>query len=132
ILVVLAALLHDIGKATIGFQNKLFHRGKPKADPYRHEWLSLRLFQAMIHGCSNDEEWLERLISFPGYMEQNPDWLDVLVNDGKGQHYRLHKMPPLAQLISWLVVTHHRLPTYEMEYYKEARRLQRASDSCAE
>src|SRR5690606_38049922 len=67
-----------------------------------------------------------------GYMEQNPDWLDVLVNDGKGQHYRLHKMPPLAQLISWLVVTHHRLPTYEMEYYKEARRLQRDSDSWGE
>lgn len=52
----LAALLHDLGKATGFFQNKLKASGKASADPFRHEWLSLRLFQVMIAGCRTDAE----------------------------------------------------------------------------
>src|SRR5690606_28949883 len=125
IVAVLAALLHDIGKATIGFQNKLLNskRGK-QGDPYRHEWISLRLFQAMIYGCKSDEEWLNRLISFDAFMVDNPSWLSLLPNDSiaGSKPQRLNELPKLAQLIAWLIVTHHRLPTYKPENYKTAQR----------
>ena len=67
----LAALLHDLGKATGFFQNKLKTR-TPSADHYRHEWLSLRLFQAMIEGCRTDAEWLGRLKNWPQYLAKHP------------------------------------------------------------
>ncbi|EIF44408.1 CRISPR-associated helicase Cas3 family [gamma proteobacterium BDW918] len=123
IVAVLAALLHDIGKATVGFQNKLFSPSdKFKGDPYRHEWISLRLFQAMIYGCNTDEQWLSRVMDFDSYIQGNPDWLKHLPNDDEGNPRRLDKLPPLAQLIAWLVVTHHRLPTYKPTRYARSQR----------
>ena len=133
IVAVLAALLHDIGKATLGFQNKLNPGAKKNyGDPYRHEWISLRLFQAMIDGCKDDESWLKRLANFPGFMQENPNWLNVLANDSTKENLQnlvtlspLAKLPPLAQLIGWLVVTHHRLPFYEgVNYSKSSSRTQ--------
>ncbi|MDB9814774.1 HD domain-containing protein, partial [bacterium] len=73
ILSVLAALLHDIGKATVGFQRKLEKTASIKmGDPYRHEWISLHLFVAMIAGCTSDEDCLKRLATFSEYMEEVP------------------------------------------------------------
>lgn len=55
----LAALLHDLGKASRAFQGRL--RGKTTGpNLYRHEWVSLRLFQAFV-GQDEDEAWLARL-----------------------------------------------------------------------
>lgn len=125
---VLAALLHDIGKATLGFQKKLLETNpKHRGDPYRHEWISLRLFQAMIHGCSDDTAWLERLMNFDDFMDQTPDWLEQMANDltKKNPEY-LDDLPPLAQFISWLIVTHHRLPVYESSCYRSSS--QRANE----
>lgn len=41
----IAGLFHDIGKANLAFQKKL-KTGKKQPEPYRHEWVSLRLFEA--------------------------------------------------------------------------------------
>uniref|UniRef100_UPI0032B2B7B5 CRISPR-associated endonuclease Cas3'' n=1 Tax=uncultured Abyssibacter sp. TaxID=2320202 RepID=UPI0032B2B7B5 len=55
----LAGLLHDLGKASIAFQQRL--RGElQERNLYRHEWVSLRLFQAFV-GDSDDVAWLHRL-----------------------------------------------------------------------
>ncbi len=123
IVTVLAALLHDIGKATVGFQNKLQNPSNGRqADPYRHEWISLRLFLAMIHGCHDDDSWLNRLMDFQGFLSANPGWLKVLHNDSTTKNDRclLEALPPLAQLVAWLIVTHHRLPTYHPTLYETA------------
>ena len=59
LLAAMAALFHDFGKANDTFQAKLRGKGK-MADPYRHEWVSLRLFQAFVRQDA-DAEWLQRL-----------------------------------------------------------------------
>lgn len=112
ILSTLSALLHDLGKANKGFQKKLTQSGKILADPYRHEWISLRLFEAMIDGCNDDRQWLERLTNFSGFEKERPDWPARLYNDFEHNNKTkgIDHFPPLARLVAWLVVTHHRLP----------------------
>ncbi len=107
----LAGLFHDLGKANDGFQNKL-KRAKAKGmrDAYRHEWVSLRLFQAFV-GDDDDAAWLARLAALKP--EAKPAWLTRLVTDGDTRGLTLSpfkQLPPLAQLIGWLIVSHHFLP----------------------
>ncbi|MDO5687351.1 MAG: type I-F CRISPR-associated helicase Cas3f [Neisseria sp.] len=114
IMSVLAALLHDIGKANLGFQAKIHpeQTASRQSDPYRHEWLSLRLFQAMIADCADDEAWLRRLANWGDYSRQHPDWHQRVINDSQAGEYDFSVYPPLAQWLMWLIVTHHRLPFY--------------------
>ena len=58
----LAALLHDLGKACAAFQKRLMAGDVKQRNLYRHEWVSLRLFQAFV-GSDDDATWLARLAS---------------------------------------------------------------------
>lgn len=104
----LAALLHDLGKSSIGFQNKLTQKNAPQADPFRHEWISVRIFEAMIEGCKNDEEWLKRLADWRNYQQKNPQWIQKLKKDKIPRQNNILHLPPLAKLLIWLIATHHR------------------------
>lgn len=109
LLAALAALMHDLGKACCAFQQKL-QDTKPIADVYRHEWVSLRLFQACVGDAQNDKTWLERLKNLSDEKaEQLPK--DIL-RDGidKPSPPPMKKFPPLAQAVGWLILSHHRLP----------------------
>ncbi|MER0169853.1 MAG: type I-F CRISPR-associated helicase Cas3 [Nitrosomonas sp.] len=103
-LVAVSALLHDWGKATALFQAKL-KSGTAKGDPLRHEWISCLLLNALVrHAGDSDEAWLSLLQS--GELDEQALKIMVTQNVAKP----LANLPPLAQLIAWLVVSHHRLP----------------------
>ena len=126
-LTALAALVHDLGKATQAFQDKLRSPALRERNHYRHEWVSVRLFQAFVGTAQGDSDWIQRLASA---VDDGTDvvafellWLDKaqrLFCDGltdsgftdqqKAALNPFHVLPPLAQAVAWLVLTHHRLP----------------------
>lgn len=108
LLAAMAALLHDLGKACAAFQLRLQGKGPEGANLYRHEWISLRLFQSFV-GTDDDAGWLSRLADTEATSDA---WLSGLIKDGlgDGEAYPFRTLPPLAQAIGWLVLTHHRLP----------------------
>lgn len=103
-LVAISALLHDWGKATALFQEKLKNKSKI-SDPLRHEWISCLLLNALVkESGNNDEDWL-KLLSEGDFSEER---LKNLVS--KNIENPLENLPPIAQLVAWLILTHHRLP----------------------
>lgn len=120
----LAALLHDLGKATEAFQSRLRNPGLRERNHYRHEWVSVRLFQAFV-GTDDDATWLARLAACADAPTDTRAfealWLDHkggrLLRDGLDEPAARQNLPfaalahaPLAQAVAWLVFTHHRLP----------------------
>ena len=113
----IAALFHDFGKASEAFQNKL-KSSKPLADTYRHEWVSLRLFEAFVNG-DDDADWLGRLVDLPDDAAKEVE--ARLLKDGlgaRGIKTPFSSLPPLAQVVGWLIVSHHRMPTPETLHAK--------------
>lgn len=107
----LAALLHDLGKASVAFQKRL-RSGSFDRNLYRHEWVSLRLFLAFV-GQDDDNGWLQRLATADP--ESDALWLSAGRFWRDGLDLKAPRpfagLPPLAAAVAWLVVTHHRLPT---------------------
>ena len=126
----IAALFHDFGKANAAFQAKLKPgKGeKPPTDAFRHEWVSLRLFEAFVAG-ENDEVWLARLAQIP--VDATTDCLGRLVRDGleRRAFSPFNKLQGLAQIVGWLIVGHHRLPTPETLSQEGMQKLPRAFES---
>ncbi len=106
----IAGLFHDFGKANALFQDKLKPGAKHFTEPYRHEWVSLRLFQAFVYDCT-DPEWLKKLAE-ASVKDESP-MLVRLIKDAPGNAPNpFTSLPPLAQTVGWLILSHHRLPKY--------------------
>ncbi|WP_299330196.1 type I-F CRISPR-associated helicase Cas3f [uncultured Psychrobacter sp.] len=114
IIATIAALLHDVGKSTRGFQNKLI-KGSKQGDSYRHEWISLKLFELTIKDCSTDTAWLERMMQLNKWLENHD--IEKLLSTTNPDDVNIQAMPPLAQWVAWLIVTHHRLPPADKVFY---------------
>lgn len=125
IIATISALLHDIGKSTIGFQEKL-KEGSKQGDPYRHEWISLKLFELIIENCKTDEAWLNRFIQLNEWLKNND--IEKLLASANHDAVNVQDMPPLAQWVAWLIVTHHRLPPINKVYYSP-RQIERLKSS---
>ncbi|MFC1863595.1 type I-F CRISPR-associated helicase Cas3f, partial [Thermodesulfobacteriota bacterium] len=110
----LTALLHDWGKATELFQTKLKTISR-LGDPLRHEWISCLLLHAIIQTSGSQEDdtsWLSTLVN--GELDETR--LKIIAEHKKP----LEQLPPAAKLISWLIVSHHRMPLpYETKNWRD-------------
>lgn len=108
LLAAIAGLFHDFGKAGMCFQQTLLKESKHRFQPYRHEWISVRLFEAFV-GEQTDEQWLTSLTQLKAADDiamrkalkmDRADW----------SNSPLEKLPPVAGVVARLMLSHHRLP----------------------
>lgn len=111
-LTAVAALMHDLGKASVYFQEKL-RKSSCSADPFRHEFISALLIKGMFHYFADQglDLWTE-LAS--GNIPQTSDLLPYCrdYKKEKEPQYKPFKERSSIVLSSilWLVLTHHRSP----------------------
>lgn len=125
----MAALLHDWGKSSYLFQKKLTVKSSVKSgDPFRHEWISCLLLKSFIElsgDLESDQTWLERfkqndwnenelLKKMALIAEQVQTQKDEKKKDEKKQEkkepIRFDHLPKIAQMIIWIILSHHKLP----------------------
>ena len=124
----LAGLFHDFGKANYLFQEKLRHSNGPRAEPVRHEWVSLRLFEAFVKG-KTDREWLQALTEIGEQAES--EILTSLIRDTERKSpnpFASLQGQPIAETVGWLIVSHHRLPIFPV---KQARARKEREPRCS-
>ena len=108
LLAAIAGLFHDFGKAGRSFQQSLTKKSARSYQPYRHEWISLRLFQAFV-GKQSDDVWLEKLGELTA--DDETAILERLQKDTP--HFSnspFSSLQPLAKTVGWLILSHHRMP----------------------
>lgn len=112
----IAGLFHDFGKANNLFQKKIDpEESGDFSEPYRHEWVSMRLFQSFV-GTQLDKEWLKALSEIE--RDAIPSCFRDGIDGGVNKNHPLSQLPPFAQLVAWLIVSHHKLPTYPIQIEK--------------
>lgn len=90
IIATISALLHDIGKSTIGFQKLI--EGSKQGDSYRHEWISLKIFELMIKDCTTDQSWIERLMQLDTWLDNNN--IEKSLSNANQDTVNIKSMPP--------------------------------------
>lgn len=115
----IAALFHDLGKATVLFQDKLrraLNGGKPEADPVRHELHSAAVWDHLF-GAVPDEPLSTALCALePEDIDAACDAVRTMLTKlalepkSKLAFAFLQQEGSLSYAIGMLILTHHRLP----------------------
>ena len=110
-LTAIASLFHDWGKCSVLFQEKLKPKNKTiknkVADPLRHEWVSCALLHALVVHSGNqtkDDAWLGLLHN---WTFDESELVNIVQSNRVGF---LEKLPPIAQVVAWMILSHHKLP----------------------
>lgn len=111
----LAGLLHDIGKSSDGFQYKLHHR-TPIGDPIGMNGCRCNYCVICLPTGKTDKAVFRRLQNLSEYLTKNP-LVSYPFDDKNIQKSHINHLPPLAQWLAWLVVTHHRLPLRKILFW---------------
>ena len=115
-LAAIASLWHDSGKVSQCFQVKLKqflkHKNdssfKANKDPFRHEWVSCKILEALVHytqAAEDDSIWLQALAA--GTVKERK------LKAALQQPYdtiQMKQLPPIARLVIWLILSHHKMP----------------------
>lgn len=118
-LTAMAALLHDWGKASDLFQEKLRPKKGPQkaartGDPLRHEWISVKLLEALVAASGNQKDdagWLTYLLSDKAEETALKEEFQKIVAAKAPEAQKFPQaLPPVAQCVAWLILSHHRLP----------------------
>ena len=113
--VALGALFHDLGKATKLFSDKLRGKNAFGKDPYRHEWVSCKIIEAIVEKTesrNDDSLWLQALADGKITDQDIKSTIKTLSRDTFG------KLPPIAAQLVWVILSHHRLPALPKEHAK--------------
>lgn len=105
----ISGLFHDFGKATSLFQKKITATNKI-VEPFRHEYVSAVMFSHFVYYCGNtDEGWIE---SLKGLNETTAKKISEHITEQlkENQELSFSKIPPLARMVGWLVLSHHLMP----------------------
>ncbi len=118
VLVSLSSLLHDWGKTSDLFQKKLASNSL-QPDPYRHEFVSCKLLEALVKKYShtaNEYGWLDALIN----SELDEKDLIKMLNSVECSSFGVldQDVPYVVKLLQWLILSHHRLPTLNEDRIK--------------
>ena len=117
-LVALASLLHDWGKASHWFHKKLRRKSKKIiGDPLRHEWISCLFICALVEQAGDsesDESWLTLLETGAVDEAAIQNYFKEILKNACLQEPQspFDKLPPIAGLVVWLILSHHRLPLW--------------------
>ncbi len=112
-----AGLLHDWGKCNDAFQDKL-KTSKKGTDPYRHEWISCRLIAGLVllSGDKQSDAWIPMLLE---NRFQESDLMEVVKRQIQEP---LSELPPIASMLCWLILSHHRMPVRSASGYEDVSR----------
>lgn len=114
IILSLAALFHDCGKITDAFQRQL--QQHDIKDKYRHEWISVKILEAIIANYNSDKDWLTVLQQLS--YDESKVIQYVINNQDKPINIKILLDKPIALTILLLILSHHRKPTIQKDIIK--------------
>ena len=104
---VLASAFHDLGKFNDFFQSKL-KNPKPLADPFRHEYVSCKIIEALVN---LNHKWYNDFLLNRISISSVEHYFQSQFDNNTIHMIHTENFSVVEKLICYLILSHHRLPT---------------------